>query len=99
VPRGRDAERLLGKLAKHRLEALLEAGPVEFSPGPPTERDRYGRLLVHLIVNGEDVACVLIREGYAVPWTGRRANWCSKEALGEFAAVAQAACATPASTD
>jgi endonuclease YncB( thermonuclease family) len=93
------AERRLGELAKRRLQALLETGPVAFSPDPPTERDRYGRLLAHLIVNGEDVACVLIREGYAVPWRGRRANWCSKEALGAFAEVVQADCATISSTD
>jgi hypothetical protein len=24
------------------------------------------------------VACVLIREGYARPWRGRRENWCVK---------------------
>ena len=52
-------------------------------PGTPhqlhvTERDKYGRLLVHVMVNGEDVACVLIREGYARPWRGRRGNWCVK---------------------
>jgi micrococcal nuclease len=94
-----DAERRLGKLAKRRLEALLEAGPVAFHPDPPTERDKYGRLLAHLVVNSEDVACVLIREGYAVPWSGRRANWCSKEALGDFADVAQADCTTTSSTD
>ena len=60
-----DAERRLGELTKHRLEALIRSGPVAFSPDPPTERDKYGRLLVHVMVNGEDVACVLIREGYA----------------------------------
>ena len=93
------AERRLGTLAKRRLQALLETGPVEFRPDPPTERDRYGRLLAHLIVNGEDVACVLIREGYAVPWTGRRANWCTKEALALFVDASQADCATTSSTD
>jgi endonuclease YncB( thermonuclease family) len=24
----------------------------------------------------EDVACILIKEGYARPWTGRREDWC-----------------------
>jgi endonuclease YncB( thermonuclease family) len=94
-----DAERRLGRLAKRRLGALLEAGPVALHPDPPTERDRYGRLLTHLIVNGEDVACVLIREGYAVPWTGRRANWCTKETLARFADALQVDCATTFSTD
>jgi endonuclease YncB( thermonuclease family) len=81
------------------LEALLEAGPVALHPDPPTERDRYGRLLAHLIVNGEDVACVLIREGYAVPWAGRRANWCDKEALAQFTEAPQADCTTTSSND
>jgi endonuclease YncB( thermonuclease family) len=68
----------LGKLTKHRLEQLLHSGPIAFCPDPPTQRDKYGRLLLHVLVNGEDVACVLIREGYARPWRGRRENWCVK---------------------
>lgn len=60
-----DAERRLGELTKHRLEALIRSGPIAFAPNPPSKRDRYGRLLVQLLVNGEDAACILIREGYA----------------------------------
>ena len=67
-----DAERRLGQLTKHRLEALIRSGPVAFSPDPPAQRDKYGRLLVHLLVNGEDAACILIKEGYARPWRERR---------------------------
>lgn len=73
-----DAERRLGELTKRRLEALLQSGPVAFNPDPPAKRDKYGRLLVHLLVDGEDAACVLIREGYARPWRGRREDWCVK---------------------
>jgi len=80
-----DAEHRLGTLTKHRLEALIQSGPVAFSPDPPTERDKYGRLLVHLLVNGEDAACILIREGYARPWRGRREDWCVKTALFKLA--------------
>lgn len=64
--------------AERRLEDLLRSGPVVFYPDPPAERDRYRRWLVHLSVNGEDVGCILIREGYARPWRGRRENWCVK---------------------
>jgi len=64
--------------AERRLEALLSSGPVELRSGSPQKRDKYGRLLVHLLVNGEDVACILIREGYARPWRGRREDWCVK---------------------
>jgi endonuclease YncB( thermonuclease family) len=31
---------------------------------------------LRVLVDGEDVACILIKEGYARPWTGRRENWC-----------------------
>jgi endonuclease YncB( thermonuclease family) len=78
-----DAERRLGELTKHRLQALIRSGPVEFRPDPPTERDKYGRLLVHLLVNGEDAACILIREGYARPWRGRREDWCTEISLAK----------------
>ena len=92
-----DAERRLGELTKRRLEALLATGPVELRPESP-KRDRYGRLLVHLLVNGEDAACILIREGYARPWRGRRENWCIKAAppeSGETADCAVTASAAP----
>jgi hypothetical protein len=29
-----------------------------------------------VLVDGEDVPCILIKEGYARPWTGRREDWC-----------------------
>ncbi len=71
-----DAERRLGELTKRRLQDLVLSGQVELRPDRPPERDRYGLLLVHLLVNGEDAACILIKEGYARPWRGRRENWC-----------------------
>jgi endonuclease YncB( thermonuclease family) len=73
-----DAERRLGQLTKRRLETLLGSGPLELRPGNQPKRDKYGRLLIHLLVNGEDAACVLLREGYARPWRGRREDWCVK---------------------
>jgi endonuclease YncB( thermonuclease family) len=73
-----EAERRLGALVKHRLEQLLSSGSVDIRrnahPDPP---DRYGRTLARVLVNGEDVACVLIKEGYARPWTGHREDWCT----------------------
>ena len=56
-----DAERRLGELTKRRLEALAGSGHVDLRADRPGQRDRYGRLLVRLFVNGEDAACVLIR--------------------------------------
>ena len=70
-----EAERRLAILAKHRLEQLLGSGDVDIRrnahPKPP---DRYGRTLAQVLVDGEDVACILIKEGYARPWTGRRST-------------------------
>ena len=73
-----DAERRLGELTKKRLQDLMGSSRVELKTGQPAKRDKYGRLLVHLLVDGEDAACILIREGYARPWRGRRENWCIK---------------------
>jgi micrococcal nuclease len=39
-------------------------------------RDKYGRTLAHLTVNGVDVADGLIAKGVARPWRGRSSNWC-----------------------
>jgi micrococcal nuclease len=89
-----DAERRLGELTKHRLEALLRSGPVTIDPDPPSKRDKYGRLLVRFIVNGEDAACVLIREGYARPWRGRREDWCTEISLAKQSGSDPDVCAT-----
>jgi len=59
-----DAERRLGELT---LEALAGSGQIDLRADRPGQRDRYGRLLVRLFVNGEDAACVLIREGMPAP--------------------------------
>lgn len=41
-------------------------------------REKYGRLLAAITVDGRDLAAVLIGEGLAVPYEGRgvRADWC-----------------------
>jgi micrococcal nuclease len=73
-----EAELRLAILAKHRLEQLLGSGSVNIRrnarPDPP---DRYGRTLARVLVDGEDVGCLLIKEGYARQWTGRREDWCA----------------------
>ena len=92
-----DAERRLGESTKHRLEVLLQSGPVTIDPDPPRKRDKYGRLLVRLIVKGEDVACVLIREGYARPWRGRREDWCTDVSLAQQDDAEPEACAATSS--
>ncbi len=75
-----EAERRLGLLTRTRLEALIAGGEadhtVEMRSATPPQRDRYGRVLGHLVVDGEDAGCLLIKEGYARPWRGRREAWC-----------------------
>jgi endonuclease YncB( thermonuclease family) len=93
----------LGELTKRRLEALAGAGQVDLRADRPGQRDRYGRLLVRLFVNGEDAACVLIREGYARPWRGRREDWCVKidppESMAGIVCAVAPPAAPPASRD
>lgn len=69
----REAE--LGEAATERLHALLNSGPLELT-SIDRDRDRYGRLLRNVSVNGRDVGEVLIAEGVARPYGGRRRSWC-----------------------
>ncbi|PAP96113.1 thermonuclease family protein [Mesorhizobium wenxiniae] len=39
-------------------------------------KDRYGRTLATIEVDGRDVGDILIGEGLARPWTGKRRPWC-----------------------
>ncbi len=39
-------------------------------------KDRYGRTLATVSVDGQDVGEILIAEGLARPWTGHRQPWC-----------------------
>ncbi len=69
------AERRLGERATLRLQALLNAGPFELrSEG--RDEDRYGRKLRILVRDGRSLGDVLVAEGLAHPWTGRRESWC-----------------------
>jgi endonuclease YncB( thermonuclease family) len=74
-----DAERRLALVAKRRLESLLAGGRIVITRGDPRDgrtRDRYGRTLATISVGGHDVGDVLVDEGLARAWTGRRAPWC-----------------------
>lgn len=52
---------------------LLGSGEVDIRRNarlkPP---DHYGRTLARVVINGEDVACILIEDAYARPWTAHR---------------------------
>ncbi len=73
---GCPAEAALGQKATKRLRALIDGGAVSVSG---SAHDKYGRLLVRLLVDGRDVADVLVAEGLAVAYDGgTRINWCAR---------------------
>lgn len=70
------AEADLGSQATERLRVLAGAGQVSFSS---SGRDKYGRLLVTMRVDGVDVTDAMIDEGLALPYMGgARVNWCER---------------------
>jgi micrococcal nuclease len=71
------AEATKGKQATLRLQQLLNSGSLSFSATADRDRDRYGRLLREVRVDGRDVAEVLISEGLAEPYSGgQKRDWC-----------------------
>ncbi len=56
--------------------ARLVAGAIEIRPDPRRPRDRYGRTLAWVLVEGRDLGEDLIAAGLARRWDGRRRPWC-----------------------
>lgn len=78
---GCPAERALGDRAARRLAQLLNAGPFALEvDGRAT--DRYGRQLRVVRRGGQSLGAQLVGEGLAVPWRGRRSDWCVLLARG-----------------
>jgi endonuclease YncB( thermonuclease family) len=72
-----DAELRLGEVAKRRMEALITSDPVTLIRGDGGRmKDKYGRSLARVIVDGHDVGEILVAEQLARPWDGRRHPWC-----------------------
>ena len=70
-------EAALGQAATLRLAELLNQGAFTLGRAPAgDDRDRYGRLLRTVTRGGESLGAVLVREGLAEEWQGRRGNWC-----------------------
>ena len=61
--------------ARARLATAIEGRTVELVR-EGRQRDRYGRLLARVVLQGRDMGEMLIREGLARPWTGKREPWC-----------------------
>ena len=65
----------LAARATDRLGELLHEGPFALEPVDRDE-DRYGRKLRIVTRGGRSIGDVLVAEGLAREWTGRREPWC-----------------------
>ena len=54
-----------GMEASDRLKGLLDGKTILLQPNPAEDRDRYGRLLRYVELDGEDIGASMIRDGYA----------------------------------
>lgn len=63
----------LAQQSKRRMADLLENQRVQIRR---QEKDRYGRTLAAISVDGRGVGDQLVREGLARTWSGRREPWC-----------------------
>jgi micrococcal nuclease len=76
--RGRCAYEIeLAARATARMHTLLDAGPFELHPLPSgRDEDPYGRKLRIVTRGGQSLGDVLVTEGLARTWAGRREPWC-----------------------
>ncbi|TAU57454.1 thermonuclease family protein [Rhizobium ruizarguesonis] len=70
------SELALGDRATDRLVELVNQGPLELQAWPGRDKDRYGRALRVLVRNGHSLGDILVSEGLARTWAGRREPWC-----------------------
>ncbi|WP_245451175.1 thermonuclease family protein [Borborobacter arsenicus] len=66
-----DHETRLARLARDRLQELLAAGSFSVER---SDRDRYGRTLATIRVDGRDVTNIMVGEGLVHIWRGRKAG-------------------------
>lgn len=67
-------ERDLAQKATRRLSEILSAQQLELHR---SGRDRYQRTLARVDTPNGEAGEILIREGLARPWKGRKEQWCS----------------------
>ncbi|WP_246711141.1 thermonuclease family protein [Rhizobium leguminosarum] len=70
------AEKALGDRATVRLMELVNAGPFQMQAWPGRDEDKYGRKLRVLVRDGRSLGDILVSEGLARTWAGRRQPWC-----------------------
>lgn len=69
-------EKALGERATSRLLQLVNAAPFEMKSWQGRDEDQYGRKLRVLLRNGRSLGDMLVSEGLARTWTGKRQRWC-----------------------
>lgn len=70
------SELALGNKATARLVELVNEEPFELKAWPGRDEDKYGRKLRVLVRDGRSLGDILVSEGLARTWTGRRQPWC-----------------------
>jgi len=70
------SEAILASDATRRLIEILNIGEFALVQRGGRDIDRYGRRLRTVEIAGASIAMVLISEGLARPWTGKRQPWC-----------------------
>ncbi len=70
-----EAERVAGLAARAALAGLIRSRAVTITR---TGRDKYGRTLAHLTVDGRDLDAALIAAGAALPYRPGRAAWADR---------------------
>jgi micrococcal nuclease len=70
------AEKALGDRATARLLGLINQGPFTMRAWEGRDADKYGRKLRVLMRDGQSLGDVLVSEGLARTWSGRRLPWC-----------------------
>lgn len=76
-----------GQLAKWALVRMVRTANTVVVR-PTFRKDRYGRRVAFLLIDGRDAGCALVERGLAVPWTGSRRRWCGPN--GGLANIAKA---------
>lgn len=71
------SEKVLARRAKELTVATIRQGKVIELKAIKRNRDRYGRLLRSVIIDGKDLADTLIQEGLGREYHGgKRVSWC-----------------------